>query len=106
MLDRRDQVRAGLSGGPPLGLPPGFQIRVPQYCLTIPRRQIERRPRRHLLTLDDIPQMPPSARPWVWKDRFGLIRGEIAGIATQLIGVDELRRSEARAGRFREHAGD
>ena len=88
------------------GLALRLQVRVPQHRLAIARRDVERRPRRDLLLLDDVADAPPAARPRVGERGLRLVFGEAARVALQLIGVEEERRGEPRAGRFGQHAGD
>src|ERR1019366_8305894 len=83
-----------------------LEIGVPENRLAVARGQIERGPGGDLLALDDVAQMPPSSRPRVGENGLGFIHGKVAGIAAQLVGMDELRRRQARGGTLGEHAGN
>ena len=89
-----------------LGLSRALQVHVPEHRFAMPRREINRCPRRDLLLLDDVADAPPAARPEAGHVDLRLVRRQIARAAAQLIGMQEHRRGEPRAGRFGQHAGD
>ena len=106
MLAGGNHVRLDRAVGAALGLTRALQVHVPEHRLAIARREIDGRPRGDLLLLDDVADAPPAAGPEARHVHLRFVGGQVARAAAQLVGMQEHRRREPRAGRLGEHAGD
>ena len=107
MLVGRDDVgRRGVSGLPALGLPLGLQVGVAQDPLPVPRGDVHRGDRGHLLLLHNVAEAPPAALPRVRvPDLLAVVRKTAVGTPLQLVRLEVGGRGVAPGpGRLGEHA--
>src|SRR5262245_7314233 len=89
-----------------LSLTPGFQVGVPERGLPISRGQVQRRPGGDLLTIDDVTHSPPPAWPGIRERSLRFVFRQSTASPLELIGMEEERTGDPRAGRLSQHACD